>query len=106
MKKSSDTTVDAQTFSPVCGRVHYTRRACSPDEWRVVHSHEMRVSLIGKDPSVKRSKSSMSESLWKINTIHLCVLFGTKRDQVFLSEVPFVMLEELEVVFFEVFGTL
>ena len=106
MRMPSDTTVDAQTFSPVCGRVHHTGRAGSPDEWWVVHRHEMRVSLIGKDPSIKRSKSSMSESLWKINTVHLCALFGTKGDQVLLSEVPGVVLEELKVVFFEVFGAL
>jgi hypothetical protein len=106
MKNPSDTTVDAHTFSPICSRVHYTGRASSPDEWRVVDSHEMHVSLIGKDSSVKRSKSSMSESLRKIDTIHLCALFGTKRDQVLLSEVPFVMFEELEVVFFEMFGLL
>lgn len=106
MRMPSDITVDAQTFSPVCGRVHYTGRASSPDEWWLVHSHEMHVSLIGKDPGIKRSKSSMSESLCKMNIVHLCALFGTKRDQVLRSEVPGVILEELEVVFFEVFGAL
>jgi len=47
----------------------------------------MRISPIGSDPTIKR-------------------LSGTKRDQVILSEVPLVMLEELEVVLFIMLGAL
>ena len=66
----------------------------------------MRIPIIGESSSLERPKKQaririISE---KVNTVSL--LLGAEWEQVIRSKVPFEVLEEVQVVFLEVLGTL
>ena len=88
------------------GSIYHTARSSSPDKRRVLLPQDMRIPIIGESSSLERPKKQaririISE---KVNTVSL--LLGAEWEQVIRSKVPFEVLEEVQVVFLEVLGTL
>jgi hypothetical protein len=88
------------------GSIYHTARCSSPDKGRVLLPQDMRISMKGDSSSLERPKktSAHRNHSEEVNTVSL--LLGTEWEQIIRSEVPFEVLEEVQVVFLEVLGML
>jgi hypothetical protein len=95
-----------QTCGPVMGRIYHTARSSSPNKGQVLLPQDMRIPIKGDSSGLERPKNMRSLESFERSEQSLSLLLGAEWEQVIRSEVPFELLEEVQVVFFEVFGML